>query len=306
MGIISKSFVPANVLMGPADVYLGVPAPTSAQAGAGTAANLIFLDSNGEPLTVDFGPVTAATAATPSVVTLTATTVSGVTLANYNIIQITGCTGNYAQLNGIWTVTNVNTGSHTCTLSGSSLSSASGTLTGSHATAGQNLGLSEGPVMVSITPKIEEIRADQFESAIDAALTTIEAEIDVKMEEFNATQFQRYFTNDTLTNPQMFPTQTINSTVPTYAQVTQFGGQFTDACNQRTLMLVSADRSNIGYFYYVFAFRVYLKSAFKITFHRTAKTVFEMKFGCVCDFTRQPGDELLQMVRYKSSSSLTA
>ena len=157
------------------------------------------------------------------------------------------------------------------------------------------LGLVEGPTKLTITPKFQEIRADQFESPIDGALTTSDAEMDIVMMEFDPLTFQRWFTADTVTNPQLLAN----------SRVLQFGGQFTDQTSLRTMMIVSPDRTNIGQWIYAFMYRVYLKSAIPLMFHRTATSKYATKWGAVADFTRQPGDELLCIARTRSNNIFT-
>ena len=280
---VSHAYVSSNIIVGPSNIYLGLPAPTSHTPP--TQADEIAIDSNGQPATVSTS-VTTTGDVTPDTVTFTNYT--SYTPQNGDILVVSGVTGDTGA-NGTWTAANVTVGTSTttATLVGSVGNGAY--VSGGTVTVGQHLGLNEGPTKLSIHPTFTEIRADQFESPIDGALTKIEAELDIVTLEFNPLTYQRWFTADTVTNP--FSLANVTGTT--------FGGQFTDASNLRTLMAVSPDRKQVGKWIYVFCFKAFLKSAVPITFHRTAHNRFQLKFGLVGDFTRKPGDELLHVIRTK-------
>lgn len=279
MGTITKAYVSSNILVGPANLYLGVPPPSSHTPP--TQADEIALDANGQPATATT-TVTSSTNASPIVVTVSSTTFGSYTLKNGDIVSISGHLVN-TNANGTWTISSVT--STTFALVGST-GNGVGTSSG-NILVGQHLGLTEGPTTLSVTPHFNEIRADQFESPIDAYLTKVEAEIDTVLLEYDPLTFQRWFSADTVTNPALLAN----------SRITTFGGQFTDASNLRTLMLVSPDRATVGRWIYVFAFRAYIASAIPLTFHRTAANTFKLKWKLVADFSRQPGDELLHQVR---------
>ena len=281
MATVTKAYVSSNILVGPANLYLGVPPPSSHTPP--TQADEIALDANGQPATAT-GTLTAATNASPIVCTVASTLFGSYQLKNGDIVVITGAVGNTGA-NGTWTLTGVTSTQFTLVGSaGNGVWSSGGTVT-----VGMHLGLTEGPTVFTITPHFNEIKADQFESPIDAYLTKVEAEIDTVLMEFNPLTFQRWFTADTVTNPSSLAN----------SLVTTFGGQFTDAANLRTLMLVSPDRATVGKWIYVFGFRAYIASAIPLTFHRTAPSLYKLKFKLVADFTRLAGDELAHMIRTK-------
>jgi hypothetical protein len=221
---------------------------------------------------------------------VTFTNLVGYTPYNGDIIVVSGGLVN-TSVNGTWTLESVTVGGSvtTATLLGSK---GNGVYTASSAIAkwGQHLGLTEGPTQFSVTQTAVEIRADQYEAAIDAALTKVEAELDIVMMEFDALRMQRYFSDDYGTNAQKLAN----------VDVFTMGGQLSCNDNIRSLMLVSADRGNIGQWIYVYAPRVYLKSAIQLQFHRTAHSKYSLKFGVLGDSSREFGDELCEMVRTTS------
>jgi hypothetical protein len=280
--VVSKAYVSSNILVGPANVYLGI-APPPSNTPPTADVNEISIDANGQPATA-YSTGATTNGATPDVITFP--TFASYTPSDGDILTVSSVTTDTAA-NGAWTVTGVTvtTSTTSATLVGSIGGGSAGS--GGVVKVGQHLGLNEGPTKLSIHPTFVEIRADQLESPIDAALTKVEAEIDIVTMEFDPLTYQRWFTADTVTNPALLAN----------SRVTTFGGQFTDASNLRTLLLISPDRKQVGRWIYVLGFKAYLKSAIPLQFHRTAHAKYALKFGLVGDFTRKPGDELLHFVR---------
>lgn len=284
MATVDNTFSSQNVLVGPADIYIGIPAPTS--AAPPTQANEVALDTSGQPATVS-ASISAATNATPIV--LTFANFSGYTPKNGDVAVVASVGGN-TNANGTWTLTAVTVAvTTTATLVGSQGNSAY--TSGGTITIGQHCGLAEGPVEFTITQKTVEIRADQFESPVDAAVETCEAELDITILETDLLTMQRYFMVDYLTNPAYLAS----------SKALQVGGVGTvgDADTLRTMMIISPNRSNVGKWIYVFAFKVYLKSSIQLTFHRTTKNMWKLKFGLIADTSRQTSDSYLQLVKTK-------
>jgi hypothetical protein len=284
MATVTKLYTSGNVLQSPADVYLGIVPPSSHVPP--TQADEIAIDVDGQPATQS-AALSSVSSTTP--INVVFPNLVGYTPKTGDVVTVSGVTGE-TEANGGFTLTNVAVGGSTTAadLLGSAHTSAYGG-TGGTIKWGEHLGLTEGPTQFSITQTAVEIRADQYEAAIDAAITKMEAEIDIVMEEFDARRLQRFFTNDYGTNPQQLAN----------VDVFQMGGQ--DSCNDtiRSLMLVSADRGNLGKFLYVYAFRCYLKSSIQVTFHRTAHSTYKLKLGLLADMTRLAGDELLHFVRLR-------
>lgn len=154
--------------------------------------------------------------------------------------------------------------------------------------AGSHMGSVEGPTSVVITEKSNEIMDDQHETAIDVAFDSIEAEIDITVKETVLTRLQTLMTS----NVGAFASLS-NSTV------LQVGGKLDSAKTAITLLLVSPDRAVSGKFYYVMAYKCYLKSAIQAAFQRNKETVYKLKFGVFMDTARESGDELMQIVKTK-------
>lgn len=154
---------------------------------------------------------------------------------------------------------------------------------------GFHAGLVEAPTMPTITEKNSEIEADQFETAVDLAHVSIEAEIDFNLMETNLSRIQQMFSNNSLV--------TYNSV--TGAQVLQFGGVVNAAMNFTTICAIAQRRDNTAKFNYWFLYRAYLASALQLTWDRSKPSVWKCKFKGVADTSRVLGDELMGVVRTK-------
>lgn len=173
------------------------------------------------------------------------------------------------------------------TLTLDALGQPSATSTGFH------LGSIEGPTNISIMEKTNEIMDDQHESAIDVGFVSVTAEIDFVMKEQNLSRLSTLIASNGL-NAE-------NSVTGAYsANVLQYGGQLSNSnYTPFTILLVAPDRKTAGKFWYVQTYKSYLKAAIDVSFQRTKESQFKLKFGCVMDPTRVPGDELMSIVRTK-------
>ncbi len=211
MPVVSKVYTPANVIQGPADIYVDVAAPASAVPPvAGT--NTLVLDANGQP--TDTG------------------------------------------------------------------------------TAGFHVGISEGPAVLSVTPKFDEIRADQFAAPVDAAFVSLETEIDIVVKEAALQNLQKYFTSPL----GAYSNLTAGITNPA-ADFLQIGSPKSSLATLRTLTLVSPRRDVGGKFWYVMAYKAALKSAVAWAFERKTISSWKLKFYCIADTSRALKDQVLQIVK---------
>lgn len=210
MPVITKTYTPANIIQGPADIYIDVAPPPSGVPPA--AANVLTLDSSGQP--TDTG------------------------------------------------------------------------------TAGFHIGLSEGPSVLSVTPKFDEIRADQHAAAIDVAFVSMETEIDIVVKEAVLQNLQKCFTS-----PLGTYTNVSAGTTNPAADFLQIGSPQSSAATLRTLLLVSPRRDAGGKFWYVLAYKAALKSAITWAFARGTPSTWKLKFYCIADTTRVLKDQVLQIVK---------
>jgi hypothetical protein len=220
MAVTSKVYTPANIIQGPADVYIDVQVPPSAVppaqgtntwCGSDGAGNYI-LDAKGEP--------------------------------------------------------------------------------NDNGSAGEHLGTIEGPVTLGLTPKFDEIRADQHGVAIDAAFNSLESEIDFEVKEFVLERLSRFFSS-----PLGRYTNVAAGVVNPAADFLQIGSPQSSAATIHPLLIISPDRTATGCYWVVQAYKAYLKSAVSSAFARGKPTTWKMKFGCLADWTRSLTDQVWQVVR---------
>jgi hypothetical protein len=162
--------------------------------------------------------------------------------------------------------------------------------------AGTHIGLSDGPVVLSPNPKFHEIRADQHAGAVDAAFVQLDCEIDFIVKEALLYNLVRFFSSITGVYNNV-PTQTISANVIPYADFLQIGSIQTDAVLAHSILAVSADRSNLGHFYVLNAYKCFLASAIQTTFKRDTETLWKLKFKCIADTTRVYGDMVASFSR---------
>ncbi len=210
MPVVSKVYTPANIIQGPADIYIDVAAPASAVPPATT--NLLTLDGSGQP--TDTG------------------------------------------------------------------------------TAGFHIGLSEGPTVLSVTPKFDEIRADQHAAPIDVAFVSMETEIDIVVKEAVLQNLQKFFNS-----PLGTYTNVAAGVTNPAADFLQIGSPTSSLANLRTLLLISPRRDVAAKFWYVLAYKAALKSAVAWAFARGTPSTWKLKFYCIADTTRVLKDQVLQIVK---------
>lgn len=156
--------------------------------------------------------------------------------------------------------------------------------------AGFHLGSIEGPTMININEKTNDILDDQHESAIDIAFDNVEGEIDFVMKETNLSRLRTILASNGLST----------FTSLTNSKAWQIGGQLANSqYSSFTVMLVAPDRKTAGKFWYAFAFKAFLKSPIQAALTRTKESVYKLKVGCIMDSSRVAGDELLQIIRTK-------
>jgi hypothetical protein len=154
--------------------------------------------------------------------------------------------------------------------------------------AGFHGGFNEGPVIATITEKINEIEADNFENAIDAGLASVMFEIDLKLKQTeDLAHLLTYLTASNLGAYNALAAQ----------NVIQLGGKQDSTINPITVLLTAPRRDATGKNIYVMGYNMFLENAPKYSYARAKEALVELKFIGIPDFTRVTGDELGQIVR---------
>ena len=149
-------------------------------------------------------------------------------------------------------------------------------------------GLNEGPVVATLTEKVNDIEADQFENALDAGLASVEFEIDVKLKQ--SQDLAHLLTYLTATNLGAYNALAAQN-------VLQLGGRQDSTINPITVLLTAPRRDAAGKNVYVMGYSMFLENAPKYSYARAKETIVELKFRAVADLTRVAGDELGAIVR---------
>jgi len=147
-------------------------------------------------------------------------------------------------------------------------------------------GATEGAITSTLTPKYQEIGADQVASPIDVVMTADAYEIDVNIKQSNLANLISFFP------PGTFSTGTDANQVSgaqAYEQIT-FGGII--PVPKLGVAVVSPRRDVTGKFVVSHLYQAYQAEAVKLPFQRGKETTFGVKFKAVADSSRPAGDQV--------------
>lgn len=292
MSIVSKVFSPADVFQGPAEIYLGVTPPVSAVPPvAGT--NTITLDGYGQPTIGSKGQiatVSVGTGGTGYSVGDTLTVIQSGAFAG--LVRVTAAAGGVVSA-----VVVINGGQGYSVASGLATIGGLGsgcTITIATITAGFHLGLTQGPVAINITPKFNEIKADQFSAPVDAAFVSNACEIDFIIKETALNQIQQFFSG---LYSATYWNLVAGGTNPA-CDFLQIGSTPSSIAKTTSLLLVGTRRDQSNKYIYALSYKAYPKSAVTLgPVQRKKETEIKMKFGMILDPTRVVSDMTMQVVR---------
>jgi len=147
-------------------------------------------------------------------------------------------------------------------------------------------GATEGAITSTLTPKYQEIGADQVASPIDVVMTADAYEIDVTIKQSNLANLINFFP------PGTFSTGTDTNQpagAQAYEQIT-FGGII--PVPKLGVAVISPRRDVTGKFVVSHLYQAYQAEAIKLPFQRGKETTFGVKFKGVADSTRPAGDQV--------------
>jgi len=147
-------------------------------------------------------------------------------------------------------------------------------------------GATEGAITSTLTPKYQEIGADQVASPIDVVMTADAYEIDVTIKQSNLANLISFFA------PGTFSTGTDAnqpSGAQAYEQIT-FGGII--PVLKLGVAIISPRRDTTGKFAVSHLYQAYQAEAVKLPFQRGKETTFGVKFKGVADSSRPAGDQV--------------
>jgi hypothetical protein len=147
-------------------------------------------------------------------------------------------------------------------------------------------GATEGAITSTMTPKYQEIAADQVASPVDVVMTSDAYEIDVTIKQSNLANLISFFP------PGTFSTGT-DANQPAgaqaYEQIT-FGGII--PVPKFGVAVISPRRDATGKFVVSHLYQAYQAEAVKLPFQRGKETTFGVKFKGIADSTRPAGDQV--------------
>jgi hypothetical protein len=288
---VNKAYSPANIIQGPCEIYLGVTPPTSAVPPV-AGVNTIVLDAKGQPTVAATGQIASVAIAaggsgysqgdTLTIIqsgaiwgAVRVLTVSAGAVATVAVIR--GGQG-YAAASGLATTGGTGTG---CTITIATI------------TAGFYLGATEGPATTTLTPKFNEIKADQYSAPIAAAFVSNTGEIEFTCKEFLLVNLQKYFAG---LASATYWNLSAGSTNPA-CDFIQIGSSYPSSAMTVPLLLVSPNRALLDRYFYWLAYRAYIKSAIQMGVNRKKELILKLKWGLILDTTRVASDMAAQFVR---------
>jgi len=147
-------------------------------------------------------------------------------------------------------------------------------------------GATEGAITSTLTPKYQEVGADQVSSPIDVVMTADAYEIDVTIKQSNLANLTNFFP------PGTFSAGTDTnqpSGAQSYEQIT-FGGII--PVSKIGVAAISPRRDVTGKFVVSHLYQAYQAEAIKLPFQRGKETMYGVKFKGVADSTRPAGDQV--------------
>jgi hypothetical protein len=152
-------------------------------------------------------------------------------------------------------------------------------------------GATEGAATIVLTPKLEEISADQVPGPIDVVMTAEAAAIEITLMESDLAKLKSYIVNGSFTTGT-------DSTLPagsqTYEEVS-FGGLI--AIPKTSVAVISGRRDSPGKFVVAQLYHAYQAEAMQVPFQRAKMTTYKVKFAGLADPTRPVGDQVGKIYR---------
>ncbi len=152
-------------------------------------------------------------------------------------------------------------------------------------------GATEGAVTVALSPKLEEITADQVPGPIDVVMTGEAATIEITLKESDLAKLKNYIVNGSFTTGS-------DSSLPTGSQAYEeisFGG--TQAIPRTSVAVISARRDATAKFVVSQLYQAYQAEAIQLPFQRGKETSYKVKFHGLADPARAAGDQMGKIYR---------
>jgi hypothetical protein len=152
-------------------------------------------------------------------------------------------------------------------------------------------GATNGAATVVLTPKIEEISADQVAGPIDVVMTAESASIEVTMMQSDLALLQHFIVHGTYTTGT---DPTLPAGSQNYEEIA-FGGVI--AIPKTSVAVVSPRRDSSGKYVVSQLYQAYQAEAVQLPFQRAKETTYKVKFAGLADPTRPVGDQVGKIYR---------
>ncbi len=152
-------------------------------------------------------------------------------------------------------------------------------------------GATNGAMTVVLTPKLEEISADQTAGPIDVVMTAEAAAVEVTLMQSDLANLKNFIVHGTYTVGT-------DASLPAGSQAYEeiaFGGII--AIPKTSIAVISPRRDSPGKFVVSQLYQAYQAEAMQIPFQRGKETTYKVKFSGLADPTRPAGDQVGKLYR---------
>ena len=152
-------------------------------------------------------------------------------------------------------------------------------------------GATDGAATFVLTPKLEEINADQVTGPIDVVMTGESASIEVTLKESDLAKLKHYIVHGSYTSGT-------DSSLPAGSQnydEISFGG--TLAIPKTSVAVISQRRDATSKFVVSQLYQAYQAEAVQLPFQRDKETAYKVKFSGLADAARAVGDQVGKIYR---------
>lgn len=152
-------------------------------------------------------------------------------------------------------------------------------------------GATDGAATFVLTPKLEEITADQVAAPIDVVMTGEAESIEVTLKESDLAKLTNFIVHGSFTTGT---DTSLPAGAQTYEEIT-FGG--IKIIPKTSVAVISARRDAPGKFVVSQLYQAYQADAVQLPFQRGKETTYKVKFQGLADPTRTAGDQVGKIYR---------
>jgi hypothetical protein len=152
-------------------------------------------------------------------------------------------------------------------------------------------GATEGAATLALSPKLEEVNADQISGPIDVVMTGEAASIELTLKESDLAKLKYYIVHGTYTTGT-------DTSLPAGSQAFEeisFGG--TLAIPKTSVAVISPRRDAASKFVVSQLYQAYQADAVQLPFQRGTETTYKVKFEGLADPSRAVGDQVGKIYR---------